>query len=181
MEKTEKSSHLQITGFRDFSIILLIASAVSFAFSLMGWFFVAVEYLAERSLRMAVLLSVVVLLHGYLCTKLPEDVARGVSRRRGLFMLVVNLLMTVLCVAAFVAEKNGAVETAHLLTGIRVLPSLLLMLLSIRALQLEPKPENSKSLFEDQADALLERQQKERKATDTRTKNVDTGGADHET
>ena len=91
-------------------------------------------------------------------------------------MLVVNLLMTVLCVAAFVAEKNGAVETAHLLMGIRVLPSLLLMLLSIRALQLEPKPENSKSLFEDQADALLERQQKERKAADTRTKNVDTGG-----
>ena len=91
-------------------------------------------------------------------------------------MLVVNLLMTVLCVAAFVAEQRGSSEMAHLLTGGRALPSLLLMLLSIRALQLEPKPENSKSLFEDQADALLERQQKERKAADTRTKNVDTGG-----
>lgn len=176
MEKTEKSSHSRTTGFRDFAIALLIASAVSFAFSLMGWFSVAEEYLAERSLRMTMLLSVVVLLHGYLCMKLPVEVECGVSRRRGLFMLVVNLLMTVLCVAAFVAEKSGAAEIAHLLTGLRALPSLLLMRLSIRALQLEPKPENSKSLFEDQADALLERQQKERKAADTRTKNVDTGG-----
>ena len=91
-------------------------------------------------------------------------------------MLAVNLSMTALCIAAMLAEKSGAAETAHLLTGIRALPSLLLMLLAIRALQLEPKPENSKSLFEDQADALLERQQKERKAADTRTKNVDTGG-----
>ena len=176
MERTEKSFHSQTTGFRDFTMILLIAAVVSLGFSIMGWFSVGEGYLAERSLRMVVLLSVVVLLHGYLCTKLPKDVARGVSRRRGLFMLVVNLLMTVLCVATFVAEQRGSSEMAHLLTGGRALPSLLLMFLAIRARQLEPKPESRKSLFEDQADALLERQQKEKKAADTRTKNVDTGG-----
>ena len=176
MSRSEKNIHAQTTGFRDFAIALLIASAVSFAFSLMGWFSVAEEYLAERSLRMTMLLSVVVLLHGYLCMKLPVEVECGVSRRRGIFMLVVNVLMTVLCVSAFVAEKSGAAEIAHLLTGLRALPSLLLMLLAIRARQLEPKPESRKSLFEDKADALLERQQKERKAADTRTKNVDTGG-----
>ena len=76
-------------------------------------------------------------------------------------MLAVNLSMTALCITALLAEKSGAAETAHLLTSIRALPSLLLMLLAIRALQLEPKPESQKSLFEDQADALLQRQEEE--------------------
>lgn len=129
----------------------------------MGWFSVAGQYLAERSARLAVLLCVIVLLHSYLCTQLPQDVERGVSRSRGLVMLAVNVAMTALCIAALFAEKSGAAEMAHLLTGVRALPSLLLMLLTIRALQLEPKPENSKSLFEDQADALLQRQENEKR------------------
>lgn len=159
MNETGKEFRVQMTGFHDFAVVLLIVAAVSLTFSLMEWFSVAEEYLAERSLKMVMLLCVSVLIHGYLCTKLPKDAERGVSRRRGMFMLVVNVLMATLCVVAFAAKKSGAAETAHLLTGIRALPSLLLMLLAIRALQLEPKPKNNRSLFEDQADALLAQHQ----------------------
>lgn len=149
------------SGFRDFAKILLLASATSLAFSLMDRFSLAEQYLADRSIKMAVLLSVILLLHGYLCIHLPTETEHGVSRRRGLVMLTVNLSMTALCIAALFAEKSGAAETAHLLTWMRALPSLLLMLLAIRALQLEPKPEKQQSLFEDQADALLQRQEEE--------------------
>lgn len=161
MVKREKIFRSQAVGFRDFAIILLIAALVSFVFSLMGWFSVGENYLAERSVRMIVMLLVVVLLHGYLCTRLPEVVEHGVSRRRGIVMLSVNMMMVAFRFAALVAERNGAAELAHLLTSFGALPSLLLMLLAVRALQLEPKPENSKSLFEEQADAMIRRQQLE--------------------